>query len=210
MDKINWLFFDMGSTLIDETQSYMGWFRSASQLIGGALSAEEIEKAYCAGMIKGNPTIAGQLNAYGFTGNSTNHLYPSELDIPYPEAEKVLDQLFRTYKLGIIANQNAGSELRLKQYCLRQYFDVIVASAEAGVKKPDPRIFRLALEQANCEPEQAAMIGDRLDNDIFPANALGFTTVRILQGYGRLQVPKSAEYEPDFTVDTLMQLLNIF
>lgn len=210
MDKINWLFFDMGSTLIDETQSYMGWFRNASQLIGGALSADEIEKAYCVGMIKGNPTIAGQLKAYGFTGNSTNHLYPSELDIPYPEAEKVLGYLSRTYKLGIIANQNAGSELRLKQYGLRQYFDVIVASAEAGVMKPDSRIFRLALEQANCEPEQAAMIGDRLDNDIFPTNALGFTTVRILQGYGRLQVPKSSEYEPDFTVDTLMQLLNIF
>lgn len=210
MNKINWLFFDMGSTLINETQSYMGWFRNASQLIGGALSAREIEKEYCAGMVKGTPTIAGQLKAYGFTGSSTNHLYPSELDVPYPEAEKVLDQLSRTYKLGIIANQNAGSELRLEQHGLRQYFSVIVASAEAGVKKPDPRIFGLALKQANCGPEQAAMIGDRLDNDIFPANVLGFTTVRILQGYGRLQVPKSSEYEPDFTVDALMQLLNIF
>jgi len=200
----------MGSTLIDETQSYMSWFRNASQLISGALSADEIEKEYCAGMIKGTPTIAGQLKVYGFTGSGTNHLYPSELDMPYPETEKVLDQLSKTYKLGIIANQNAGSELRLKQYGLRQYFEVIVASAEAGVKKPDPRIFRLALEQTNCEPEQAAMIGDRLDNDIFPAKALGFTTVRILQGYGRLQVPKSSEYEPDFTVDELIQLLNIF
>lgn len=121
-----------------------------------------------------------------------------------------MSQLSRTYKLGIIANQNVGSELRLEQYGLRQYLEVIVVSAEAGVKKPNPRIFTLALEQANCEPEQAAMIGDRLDNDIFPANVLGFTTVRILQGYGKLQVPKSSEYEPDFTVDVLMQLLNIF
>lgn len=210
MDKVNWLFFDMGSTLIDETQSYMGWFRNASQLIGGALSAHEIEKEYCAGMMKGSPTIAGQLRAYGFTGSSTSHLYPSELDTPYPEAENVLRQLYRTYKLGIIANQNAGSELRLEQYGLRKYFEVIVASTEAGVKKPDPRIFTLALEKANCEPKKAAMIGDRLDNDIFPANVLGFTTVRILQGYGRLQVLKSSEYEPNFTVNTLMQLLNIF
>lgn len=104
MDKVNWLFFDMGSTLIDEMQSYMGWFRNASQLIGGALSAHEIEKEYCAGMVKGSPTIAGQLRAYGFTGSSTSHLYPSELDTPYPEAEKVLRQLYRTYKLGIISN----------------------------------------------------------------------------------------------------------
>jgi len=210
LNKADWLFFDMGSTLIDETQSYMGWFRNASQLIGGVRSVLEIEKEYCAGMARGNPTIVGQLRPYGFTGSSANHLYPSELDKPYPEAENVLRQLSKSYRLGIIANQNAGSELRLERYGLRQYFAVVVASAEAGVQKPDPRIFRLALEQANCEPEQAAMIGDRLDNDIFPANGLGFTTVRILQGYGRLQVPKFLEYEPDFTVDTLMQILNIF
>jgi putative hydrolase of the HAD superfamily len=210
LNKVEWLFFDLGSTLIDETRSNMVWFNNASQLISGALSALEIEKEYCAGMVRGNPTIVGQLRAYGFTGSSAGHLYPSELDQPYPEAETVLRQLSRNYKLGIIANQNAGSELRLEQYGLRQYFTVVVASAEAGVKKPDPRIFRLALEQENCEPGQAAMIGDRLDNDIFPANALGFTTARILQGYGKLQVPKSLEYEPDFTVDTLMQTLDIF
>lgn len=210
MNQVNWLFFDMGSTLIDETQSYVGWFRNASQLIGGALSAHEIEQGYCAGMANGTPSITAQLRPYGFTGDSSDFLYPSELDTPYPEAENVLRQLSGTYKLGIIANQNAGSESRLERYGIRRYFDVVVASAEAGVKKPDSRIFKLALEQANCKPEQAVMIGDRLDNDIFPAKALGFTTVRILQGYGRLQIPKSSEYEPDFTVDTLMQLLTIF
>ena len=210
MNKVDWLFFDMGSTLIDETKSYMRWFENASRITGGALSAGEIEKEYCAGMARGNPTISDQLKAYGFTGNSTNHLYPSEMDTPYPEAGKVLERLSETYKLGIIANQNAGSESRLEKYGIREYFDVVVASAEAGFKKPDPRIFVLALERSDCAPERAAMIGDRLDNDIFPAKALGFTTVRILQGYGRLQITKSFEYEPDFTVDSLTQLADIF
>lgn len=210
MKQIKWLFFDMGSTLLDETQSCKVWFQNASKLIGGALSAHEIEQEYRAGMRRGVPSLSSHLKTFGLTGADTAGLYPAEMDIPYPETANVLLHLSQNYKLGIIANQNAGSEERLLRFGLRQYFDVITASAEAGFKKPDPRIFSLALRQADCQPSDAAMIGDRLDNDIFPAKALGLMTVRILQGYGSLQIPKSAAYEPDFTVDSLTQLLSVF
>lgn len=210
VDKIKWLFFNMGSTLMDESKSYQAWFRNASDLVGGALSAREIEAEYCAGMSRGSPTLSGQLRAYGFTGSNVNHLYPSALDTPYPDAQMVLEQLHKVYRLGIIANQNAGAQARLRQYGLLHYFDVVAASAEAGFSKPDSRLFLLALKQAGCRPEQAVMIGDRLDNDIYPANALGFITVRIVQGYGGLQIPKSPAYEPDFTIDALDRLLDLF
>lgn len=52
------------------------------------------------------------------------------------------------------------------------YIKLIVASAEEGVAKPDKRIFEIALDKANCEPQAAVMIGDRVDNDIVPAKAL--------------------------------------
>ena len=210
MPQIKWLFFDMGSTLIDETLSCERWFQNAAALSGGALTAREIEKEYRAGMRRGEPTVAGQLKACGLYDIDSSRLYPSELDRPYPEAKEVLDKLCEGYKLGIIANQNAGAQQRLEQYGLLRYFGVIAASAEAGLKKPDPRIFTLALRQAGCKPGEAAMIGDRLDNDIFPAKALGFTTVRILQGYGSLQIPKSRDFEPDYTAASLAQLLDIF
>lgn len=210
MPQVKRLFFDMGSTLIDETLSFERWFQNAAALSGGALSACEIEKEYRAGMIRGEPTVAGQLKACGLYDIDSSALYPSELDRPYPEAKEVLDKLYGCYKLGIIANQKAGAELRLEQYGLLRYFDVIAASAEAGLKKPEPRLFKLALSQAGCEPGEAAMIGDRLDNDIFPAKALGFTTVRILQGYGSLQISKSPDFEPDYTVASLTQFLDIF
>lgn len=212
MDTVNikWLFFDMGSTLLDETESYKGWFRNASAAIGGALSPQEIEREYCAGMERGNPTVQGQLKAYGFSSKPTGSLYPSDLDTPYPEAGRVLKQLAKRYKLGIIANQNPGSEARLEQYGLRCFFDVIAASAEICFKKPQPQIFEYALSKAGCTAEQAVMIGDRLDNDIFPAKQMGFTTVRILQGYGKLQTPRSAAYESDYTIQSLSQLLDIF
>ena len=53
-----------------------------------------------------------------------------------------------------------------------KYIDLLIASAEVGVEKPDRHIFELALERAGCKPEEAAMVGDRLDNDIVPANEI--------------------------------------
>jgi 8-oxo-dGTP diphosphatase/putative hydrolase of the HAD superfamily len=95
-----------------------------------------------------------------------------------------------------------------------KFFDVVVSSAEAGCKKPDLRIFRMALAQAGSryehEPWRTVMVGDRLDNDIYPANQLGMKTIRIMQGYAVGQKPRSCEWEPDATVARLTELLSIF
>jgi len=53
------------------------------------------------------------------------------------------------------------------------------------------------------------MIGDRLDNDILPAKALGMKTIWIKQGVGGQQLPISEEYEPDFQIDSLDALTAI-
>ena len=50
------------------------------------------------------------------------------------------------------------------------------------------------------------MIGDRLDNDVFPAKALGMRTVWVRQGFGALQTTISPAYRPDRTVDSLSAL----
>jgi HAD superfamily hydrolase (TIGR01549 family) len=60
-----------------------------------------------------------------------------------------------------------------------QYIDLVIASAEEGVAKPYRRIFEIALNRANCIPEQSVMIGDRIDNDIIPAKAIGMKTIWI-------------------------------
>ena len=206
---MTWLFFDMGSTLIDETDSYKRWFSNAAQLTGGALTADDIEREYCAGMARYAPTISGQLRPYGYTGNSTADLYPSELDKPYPGAQSVLEQLSKLYKLGIIANQVPGAKDRLTHYGLWSYFTIVLASAEVGISKPDPRIFTLALRQANCSPEQAVMIGDRPDNDIYPAKKLGMRTIRIKQGLAAYQEPRTKEYEADVSVESLEEVARV-
>ena len=89
------------------------------------------------------------------------------------------------YKIGVIANQSLGTAERLKKFGILKYIELVVASAEEGVAKPDRRIFEIALSRAGCEPKQAIMIGDRIDNDILPAKKLGMYTMWVKQGFGK-------------------------
>jgi 8-oxo-dGTP diphosphatase/putative hydrolase of the HAD superfamily len=86
---------------------------------------------------------------------------------------------------------------------------VIASSAELGISKPDKEIFRLALAMADCRPENAVMVGDRLDNDIRPAKELGMKTVRIRKGLAIYMKPSCEAEVPDYTVDSLSEILSI-
>lgn len=143
---------------------------------------------------------------YGFTLPK----WHKELEKPYPNIKTVLSTLRnREYRLGVIANQSLGTERRLEAWGLLQYFDVVVASAEAGVSKPNLAIFELALSKAGCAPCEAIMVGDRLDNDIEPANRLNMTTVWCKQGYAGYSKPTSAIEKADFTIHSIEEILDI-
>ena len=88
--------------------------------------------------------------------------------------------------------------------------DYIAASAELGIAKPDAAIFQWALKQAGCAARNAVMIGDRMDNDIAPANRLGMRTVRLLRGLGAYHQPQSADEQPEYTIRSLTELLKLF
>ncbi len=99
-----------------------------------------------------------------------NHLYKGALE--------VLDYLKPKYNLHIITNGFAEVQAnKIKNSGLQTYFDIIVNSEMAEVKKPHPRIFELALSLANASPKQSIMIGDSLEADIEGAQALGMETI---------------------------------
>lgn len=203
--SIQWLFFDIGSTLVDETLCYEDRYRRITA--GTSVSYEDFQEKviyYSRLNCKGDHRAAQE---YGLTLPKWN----SDLERVYPEACSVLEVLtLRGYKLGIIANQAPGTKERLKRYGILHFFDVIVASAEEGVAKPDHRIFEIALQQANCLPEEAVMIGDRLDNDIAPAKAIGMNTVWVKQGLGQYYTVRSDAERPEETVGSLQQILDVF
>src|SRR5207247_6042836 len=62
---------------------------------------------------------------------------------------------------------------------LAKYFDLVVTSAESGIRKPDPGIFRYALYQLNIRPEEAIMVGDSERHDIQGGYIAGLRTVLV-------------------------------
>lgn len=88
------------------------------------------------------------------------------------------------YRLGLISNFEGWLEERLVELEVGHLFDVSVISGLEGVEKPDPEIYRLALQRARVDSEAAVHVGDSPVLDIAPATALGMHAV-LLDRVGR-------------------------
>ena len=83
----------------------------------------------------------------------------------------------REYVLGVISNSNGTVEGFLEKAGLGRYLAFVIDSAVVGFEKPDPRIFRLALERAGVEPAHATHIGDLYHIDVRGAEAAGLNAI---------------------------------
>lgn len=100
----------------------------------------------------------------------------------YPTVKPALDQMQKKYRLGIVSNaQEAFTMPELGLYDLARYFETIVLSSEAGVKKPNSRIFTRALSDLNVKPSEAVMVGNDMAADMMGAFKLGMKTIFIAQ-----------------------------
>lgn len=204
MEKIEWLFFDIGSTLVDESKCYE--YRCDDIINNNDIDSEKFY-AKVLDFAKENAfPIKAAADYYGFEIPKR----PKELERLYPDAENILKILAPNYKLGIIANQVSGTQERINNWGIGKYFDVVVASAEAGCAKPDWKIFNIALEQANCSPENAVMIGDRLDNDVVPAKKLGMKTIWVRQGFAKFQTIQNDSETPDYSIESIGDVVKLF
>ena len=202
--KVKWVFFDLGSTLIDETAADT---RRIKEMILGTNVTEEKYREKRLEMIREGRN--GDLSTIEYF-SLTKTPWHSEDEVPYPDTVPTLTELKRRgYKLGVIANQSYGTEQRLKNWNLYHFLEVIAASAELGVAKPDPAIFKWALKQADCSPQDTVIVGDRMDNDIAPANRLGIHTVRLKRGLGAYHEPQSDDETPEYTISMLAELLDL-
>lgn len=200
-----WIFLDVGSTLVDETEAFEHRLRDI--LPGSGIARERFEEK----RLELAQTGADGNNAAIKFFNLVKTPWHSEDETPFEDSAETLEYLKnKGYKLGVIANQPLGTEQRLQTWGLLHYFDVIAASAELGVTKPDARIFEKAFELAGCTAEDAVMVGDRLDNDMIPAKSLGMQTVWIRKGISAKQNLALGSGFADWAIDNLSDLKKIF
>jgi FMN phosphatase YigB (HAD superfamily) len=102
-----------------------------------------------------------------------------DLNVPIPGWAACLEALKERFHLGIAANQPSTCRQHLQQLHLLEYFDIVGISDDLGLAKPHAPFFHALLSEAECKPNEAAMIGDRLDNDIAPAQRLSLKTIQV-------------------------------
>ena len=98
----------------------------------------------------------------------------------YPEVPGVLARLRAGgARLAVVSNWDVSLHDVLERTGLRPLVDAVVISAELGVAKPDPAIFRAALDRLGAGPDGALHLGDSLEDDVAGARAAGLEAVLV-------------------------------
>ena len=95
------------------------------------------------------------------------------------ESAVTLRKLARNYPLALVTNFYGNINTVLTDFGIADCFTTVIESATAGVRKPDPAIFRLALEALKLPAGKVLVIGDSISKDIVPAQSLGCKTLLI-------------------------------
>jgi putative hydrolase of the HAD superfamily len=124
----------------------------------------------------------------------------------FPDSLPALDAL-RGVPLGLVSDaQRFWLEPEMKRLGLDKYFPVRVVSSDHGYRKPDSRLFHLALEQLGLRPDQAVYIGDSPYRDAYGAQQAGLTGCWVC----RHEPFEAADHQisPDHTFPTLVHFVN--
>lgn len=128
----------------------------------------------------------------------------------FDDAADALGWLRGHYHLGIITNGAADDALdsqytKARRMGLLDRVDSFLASDAAGYRKPDPRIFALALERAGVTPHEALYVGDSITNDVVGANRAGMISVLLWRGSEPFPPPQGDE-RPALVIASLTAL----
>ena len=188
---IKWIFFDIGNVILDDDPAMAFFYYEIYQAIqqnGRNVTLDELLAARERSILVERNGKHYQAIMQRFLGDGTWQKVDkrikrrlaknwAELSPIMPGIIPVIQKLAEKFNLGIIANQPREVVPILEKLGLLQYFQVHGISQIVGKSKPHPDFFKWALDQANCNPDEAIMIGDRVDNDVKPARSIGIKTI---------------------------------
>jgi putative hydrolase of the HAD superfamily len=122
-----------------------------------------------------SPSIRGQLAkiiAHIYRGVSRNRLQL------YPDVKRVLNELQTRYRLALISDAQPCYALpEIRAVGLEGYFDPIIISSYYGYRKPDSRLFKMALSRMGLESHEVIGVGNDMFRDIHGVKMLGIKNI---------------------------------
>jgi len=150
-----------------------------------------LEKAWWRDLVRGVLRRAGLSAALegsrfeAYFGSLYRHFETDSAWVIYPDVVPALSRLRSDGRpVGLVTNYDARVHPLLEALELRAWFDCVAIPGLAGAAKPDPAIFRYALEQAEVTAECATYVGDLIDEDVDGARAAGIRPI-LLDRAGR-------------------------
>ncbi|WP_310828931.1 HAD family hydrolase [Paenibacillus pedocola] len=216
------LLFDLDNTLMDRDHTFRSFSTQFVKDLLGHLSAEEAQRVVEDMIVR---DADGYRDKDGFFAELSEVL-PWKTQVVAADIRAYYDETYtshgalmkyavetldycrdRGYILGLVTNgkkhlQNGKIDL----LGLRGYFKAIVISGEAGISKPDPDIYRLALERLGSTAENTLFIGDHPVNDIWGAGKVGMETVWLKRNH---PWDNNLDVHPWKTIDELDELKNL-
>jgi HAD superfamily hydrolase (TIGR01549 family) len=195
--NLRWLFIDIGGPILDDgplfdylAAALRGILAAQGHPVGGAAYEKAMESGWQEGASSTLDYIIryfvaseeGYFRAkraywevfHGLSWTEYRRLQPLRSGVP-----EALERLAGRYRLATLSNNVLRVKDLLEEYGIGHVFSAWGISEEVGSSKPDRGLFDHVLDQAGCRPAEAMMVGDRLDNDILPAQRLGLNTALI-------------------------------
>ncbi len=125
----------------------------------------------------------------------------------YPHVRKVLKALHGRIPLAIVTDaQSTYARGELHKVGIAEYFGSIVVSGDHGYRKPDPRLFHMALGAMGVPAENTLYVGNDMFRDIYGAREVGMRTMMFNSDQG---TKSYKDCVPDYSIDDHLQLLEL-
>jgi FMN phosphatase YigB (HAD superfamily) len=206
--RIEAVFFDIGETLINESEIYGRWAdwlgvprHTFLTKLGAILATggthldlfEYFRPGFDLAIEEKRRQEAGVPNGFG-------------ADDLYPDARACLSELHaQGLFVGVAGNQPVEAAEQFAALGLEA--DLVGISDVWGLQKPSPEFFARCADEAALAPERILYVGDRIDNDVRPALSFGMQVAFLRRGpWGHIQQDDEALVRCRFRLDDLAEL----
>jgi len=182
VQKIRALFWDVGGVLLTNAWDHEERDQAVERFLLSKTEFEDRHKELVPRFEEGRLTFDEYLDRVIFYQPRTFSReefkqFMFSLSKPKPQSLELARALSAKYFMGTINNESRElNEYRIRNFGLAEYFDVFVSSCYVALRKPDQRIYKLALDLTQHTPEECCFIDDRPPN-IDGAAKAGFATV---------------------------------